>query len=73
MKLARSVVWGLHGLYGAGRDLDEAFGLIETVEKAAQLFMMYNSTGLPHINYITDAQLWEIANHFKVTPKEGII
>lgn len=73
MKLSRSVVWGLHGLYGAGRDLDEAFGLIETVEKAAQLFMMYNSTGLPHLNYITDAQLWEIANHFKVTPKEGII
>lgn len=73
MKLARTVVWGLHGLYGAGRDLDEAFGLIETVEKAAQLFMMYNATGLEHINYITDEQLWEIANFFKVTPKAGII
>ena len=31
------VVWGLHGIYGAGKDMDETFGLIETVEKAAQL------------------------------------
>ena len=30
MKTARLVVWAQHGIYGAGRDLDETFGLIET-------------------------------------------
>ncbi|WP_455267163.1 hypothetical protein [Ruminococcus sp.] len=30
MKTARLVVWTQHGIYGAGKDPDEIFGLIET-------------------------------------------
>ena len=37
MKEFRLVVWGMHGIYGAGKTMDETFGLIETVEKAAQI------------------------------------
>ena len=37
MKTARLVVWAQHGIYGAGKDLDETFGLIETAEKAAEI------------------------------------
>ena len=40
MKEFRVVVWALHGVYGAGKTLDETFGLIETVEKAAQIYML---------------------------------
>ena len=29
MKEFRLVVWGMHGIYGAGRNMDETFGLIE--------------------------------------------
>ncbi|GKS81373.1 rhamnulose-1-phosphate aldolase [Ligilactobacillus pabuli] len=29
----RTVIWPHHGIFGTGDDLDEAFGLIETVEK----------------------------------------
>ena len=36
MATARLVVWAQHGIYGAGADLDETFGLIETAEKAAE-------------------------------------
>ena len=36
MKEFRLVIWAMHGIYGAGKTLDETFGLIETVEKAAQ-------------------------------------
>ena len=43
-------------------DLDEAFGLIETVEKAAQLYMM--TAHLPRVNTITDPDLVEIAKAF---------
>ena len=32
MHTARLVVWSQHGIYGAGKDLDETFGLIETAE-----------------------------------------
>ena len=32
MKTARLVVWSQHGIYGAGADLDETFGLIETAK-----------------------------------------
>lgn len=40
MKSFRLVVWAMHGIYGAGKTLDETFGLIETVEKAAQIYML---------------------------------
>lgn len=64
MKEFRLVVWSQHGIYGSGTTMDEAFGLIETVEKAAQLYML--TAGLPRVNTITDEQLKEIAAGFNV-------
>ena len=37
MQTARLVVWAQHGIYGAGKDLDETFGLIKTAEKAKEV------------------------------------
>ncbi len=71
MKEFRLVVWALHGIYGAGKDLDEAFGLLETVEKAAQLYLL--TAHLPRLNTITDPQLAEIARHFGVTYRKGFL
>lgn len=71
MEEFRLVVWGLHGLYGAGKDMDEAFGLVETVEKAAQLYMI--SAHLPRINTITDDQLKEIAEGFGVDYRKDFL
>lgn len=71
MKLARLVVWALHGIYGAGKTLDETFGLIETVEKAAQIYML--TAHLLRINTISDSQLKELVKHFKVVVREGIL
>ena len=62
MKDFRLCVWTAHGIYGAGRDLDEAFGLIETVEKAAQLYMLSVNAGIR--NGITDSQLKDLAAVF---------
>ena len=71
MKEYRCVVWTLHGIYGAGDDLDEAFGLIETVEKACMLYLM----ALPYEKkqVITDENLKEIAVGFHLSPKEGYL
>ncbi|MGI6211569.1 MAG: rhamnulose-1-phosphate aldolase [Anaerovoracaceae bacterium] len=64
MKDHRLVIWAMHGIYGSGKDLDETFGLIETVEKAAQIYMM--TAGLPQKNTILDENLIELAEYFGV-------
>jgi len=71
MKDYRVVVWGLHGVYGAGKDMDETFGLIETVEKAAEIWML--TSNQPRINLISDENLVTIANHFKVNYRKDFI
>ena len=62
LRCQRLCVWTAHGIYGTGRTLDEAFGLIETVEKAAQLYML--SAGLGIKNGITDDELRALAATF---------
>ena len=59
---ARLCVWTTHGIYGTGKDLDEAFGLIETVEKAAQLYML--TRGAERVNEIKDSELRDLAAVF---------
>jgi len=71
METARLVAWSMHGIYGAGADLDETFGLIETAEKAAELYMKI--AHLPRVNTITDEQLRKQAEHIGVTPREGYL
>jgi rhamnulose-1-phosphate aldolase len=71
MEQFRVVIWGMHGIYGAGRDLDEAFGLVETVEKAAQLHMI--SAHLPQVNTITDDELRVVAKAFGVKHREDFL
>ena len=71
MKTARLVVWSQHGIYGAGKDLDETFGLIETAEKAAEIYMKI--AHLPLKNTITDAQMHELEVRFNVRAREGYL
>ncbi len=71
MKEFRLVVWGLHGLYAAGTSIDEAFGLIETVEKAAQLYMLICNS--KRVNTISDEQLKDIAKGYGVEYKKGFL
>ncbi len=71
MATARLVVWAQHGIYGAGADLDETFGLIETAEKAAEIYMKI--AHLPLVNTITDAQMHELEDRFQLTVREGYL
>ena len=71
MKEFRLVVWAHHGIFGTGRDIDEAFGLIETVEKAAEIYIKIMNR--PILQTITDDQLWELADAFGVTPRAGFL
>ena len=71
METARLVVWSQHGIYGAGRDLDETFGLIETAEKAAEIYMKI--AHLPRVNTITDEAMHELEAHFGVKARPGYL
>ena len=71
MEEFRLVVWGMHGIYGAGKDMDETFGLIETVEKAAQIFML--TAHLPRINTIKDSEMVELAEFFGVNYRKDFL
>ena len=70
MKNHRLVVWTNHGIYGAGKTLDEAFGLIETVEKTAQIYMLT----LGHVvNVIPDEIIKGLADLWGLEIMKGVI
>lgn len=71
MKRFRLVVWGKHGIYGAGKTMDETFGLIETVEKAAQIYML--TTHLPRMNTIKDADMKTLVEFFGVDYRKDFL
>lgn len=57
----RVVVWPYHGIFAAGDDFDEVIGLIETIEKCAQVYV---SVGGAPRHCITDDELRSLAEHF---------
>ena len=70
MKEYRLVSWTNHGIYGAGNDIDEAFGLIETVEKTAQIYMLT----LGHVvNEIPDEVILGLAKLWNLKMMPGVI
>lgn len=71
MKHFRVVVWALHGVYGAGKTMDETFGLIETVEKAAQIYML--TCNRPRINTIRDEDMVKLAELFGVSYRRDFL
>jgi len=71
MKEFRLVIWGMHGIYGAGKNLDETFGLIETVEKAAQIYML--TAGLERKNTIKDEDMVKLAEYFGVDYRKDFL
>ena len=71
LERSRIVVWAQHGIYASGRDLDETYGLIETAEKAAEVYLKI--AHLPRLSTINDDQLRQIAKRFNVTPREEFL
>jgi len=68
----RLVAWPFHGVVAAGRSLDEAIGLIETVEKACEIYLKAAAAGGPAAR-LEEKALREIAAQFGVTPDPEIL
>ena len=71
MEEFRLVVWAMHGIYGAGKTLDETFGLIETVEKAAQIYMLICNR--PRVNTIKDEDMVKLVELFGVKYRKDFL
>ena len=71
MEEFRLVIWGMHGIYGAGKTMDETFGLIETVEKAAQIYML--TAHLPRKNTIKDEDMVKLVELFGVKYRKDFL
>ena len=68
-----AAVWAHHGLFVSGPDFDTAFGLMHTIEKAAQIYMLVLASGKPVLQTITDDDLRAIAKEFGVTLREEFL
>lgn len=71
MQEYRLVLWAMHGVFASGRDFDEVFGMIETVEKAAEIYLKIH--GKKIYNEISDDELKALAESFSVVPKKGFL
>jgi rhamnulose-1-phosphate aldolase len=65
-------LWQYHGIVAAGPDLDKAFGLIETAEKAAEIYLKAAALG-PVERRLDDEQLTALARRFGVEPDPEIL
>ena len=69
-----AAVWAHHGLFASGPDFDTTFGLMHTIEKAAQIYLLALSAGQGKIRQtIRDDDLRAIAKDFGVTLREEFL
>lgn len=66
------VLWQFHGVFGTGETLDEAFGLIDTAEKSAEIMVKVISMGGTRQTITPDA-LVALGKRFGVTPFEPAV
>lgn len=73
MKSFEAAVWAHHGLFVSGPDFDTAFGLMHTIEKAADIYLRVISSGHEIKQTITDDGLRAIARDFNVKINEEFL
>ncbi len=73
MKEFDAIVWAHHGLFVSGPDCDTTFGLMHTIEKAAQIYVLAMSMGQGIRQTIQDDDLRAIARDFGVTIREEFL
>lgn len=68
------VIWAHHGIFCSGKDFDEIFGLVETVEKSSEILVKVLSMGNGKMQTITTQNFRDLAKDFKlILPEEFIV
>lgn len=65
------VIWAHHGIFGAGSDFDNTFGLIDTAEKSAEILVKVLSMTSCKKQTIKSDEFRVLADDFKVTLRES--
>jgi rhamnulose-1-phosphate aldolase len=69
-----AVVWAHHGLFTSGPDFDAAFGLMHTIEKAAQIRILALSAGQGRLRQvIPDDGLRQVAEAYGKELNEALL
>ncbi|GHU89516.1 rhamnulose-1-phosphate aldolase [Clostridia bacterium] len=71
MRNCRLVIWANHGAFATGSSMDDALGLIEIADKAADIYLKI--AHLPQKQTITDAQLRQLAEVCQTMVREGYL
>ena len=66
MKTRNVAIWAHHGIFVAGHDFDETFGLMHTVEKAAEILVKVKSMSDRKLNTIEPQGFRDIGKAFNV-------
>lgn len=69
MRDCRLVLWAHHGAFAAGSSPDDALGLLEVADKAAELYVMTSQHKT--LSRITDSELKQLAEVFNLSPRDG--
>ncbi|MBQ3679648.1 MAG: rhamnulose-1-phosphate aldolase [Succinivibrio sp.] len=72
MEKYRVVVWAHHGLFVCGDDFDEAFGLMDTVEKASEIYVKVRSMGGKK-QTITNQNFIDLAKDFNINLNQDLL
>lgn len=67
LRSCRIVVWAFHGILATGKDFQDCFGLIETVDKAAEIYI--NTLNLKNYQGLNNEQLLQVCQALNVNPR----
>ena len=73
MKEYDAAIWAHHGMFAAGEDFDLTFGLMHTVEKAAEILVKMLSMRPDKLQTIMPKDFRNLARDFKVTLPEKFL
>lgn len=71
LKKSRIVVWANHGVMASGNSYQECFGLIETVNKAAEIYL--ETLNIRKTDGLTNKQIKDFAESLGLKPREDIL
>ena len=75
MKDFRAVVWSGHGITACSETFDDTYGLIDSLEKAAKVYVLARAMrgGQEAANLLSDEQLRSICQSYELKPNEAFL
>ncbi len=73
MEKYNAVIWAMHGIFCSGETFDLTFGLMHTIEKAAEILVKVMSMGHRKAQTITPQNFRDLAEGFHITLDERFL